>query len=121
MRTLGDDRQDVGAAIFSLLAEARTNCVEIIRQLRNETNFRTTGEGGHHGEVAAVTAHDLDDKSAGKRGGGIADRVHGLTDHVKCGVHAEAVISAGDVIIDGGGYAGEGDAEVGVKLIERAK
>ena len=68
-----------------------------------------------------MAAHHLDDEGARERRGGVANGVDRLADHVQRGVHAEAVVGAGDVVVDGGRDAGEGHAEVGVELVERAE
>lgn len=116
-----DDGDDVTPAVGDFVLDAGADAIEVVIDFRDEADFRAGGEGGGGSEVAAVAAHDLDDEGAREGGGGIAYGVDGLADDVEGGVYAEAVIGAGDVVIDGGGDAGEGHFKVGVELVERAE
>ena len=116
--TLGDDGDEVGASFFFLLAQAFSHDVEVVFDFGDEANFSSASESAHGCEVAAMTTHDFDNEGTGKGAGGIADGVDGIENDIERGIDAEAVVGAGNIVVDGGRDAGEGDFEVGVELMK---
>ena len=73
--------------------------------------FRPGCHSAHHGEEAAVAAHDLDDEKTACAVGGIFDLVNRLHDGVQRGIASDGVFHAGHVVVDRCGDADQGDAE----------
>lgn len=120
-RAFGDDSDEVASPFGDLCRDPCTDGIEVVFDLWNQANFGPAGEGGGEGKISAMSSHDLHDEGAGEGGSGVANGIDGLTDDVECGIHAEAVVGSGNVIVDGGGNASEGDVEVGVELVEGAE
>lgn len=118
VRAFRDDGDDVFPSVGDVGLEACADGVEVVVDFRDEADLGSTGEGGGNGEVTAVAPHDFYNEGTREGGGGVADGVDGLADDVERGVDSEAVVGAGNVVIDGGWDAGEGDSEVVVELIE---
>ena len=82
--------------------------------------FRAPGEGGNHGDIATVTAHDLDEENAVVGRGGIAHPVDSFHGGVDGRVEANGVFRAANIVVDGAGQADAGDAVLGVEGVGTA-
>lgn len=75
--------------------------------------FGSGGEAAHEGEVAARAAHDFDDEAATCGDCGLFDFIDDFDDVVEGGVGSNAEFGSGEVVVDGGGEADDGDVEGG--------
>jgi len=71
------------------------------------------GDPRHEGEVAAVAAHHLDEERPAVGGGGGLEAVDGLQGHVEGSVHPNRDLRAGEVVVDRGRHADDGEPHPG--------
>ncbi|MNS63950.1 hypothetical protein D3C72_970600 [compost metagenome] len=75
-----------------------------------------TGNGGRHGQIATVAAHDLDHRDAVVGAAGVAQTVDGVDHHVQGGVKADGEVGTGDVVVYGARQTDAGETLFGQLL-----
>ena len=96
----GEVRALLGAALHSL-----AHAVDVVGQLWQQDDVRTTGNAGVQGKPAGLVAHDLNAHHAAVAAGGGVDAVDDVRGDVHSGVEAEGHIGAVDIVVNGLGQA----------------
>ena len=78
--------------------------------LRQENLLRAVGNAAPEGDIAGMTAHNLDDAAALMAGGCITDLVDGFHGCINRRIEADGIVGAGDIQIDGSRNADGVDA-----------
>ena len=82
----------------------------------HDNDFRAAADTCVEREVAAVSAHDLDDGNTLVRGHGVANLIDSVEYRVAGGVEAQRVIGVGKVVVDSAGNADSREAQLGQNL-----
>ncbi|CAM5377432.1 hypothetical protein SHIRM173S_06110 [Streptomyces hirsutus] len=102
-----DDRRvvDLEPALHLL-----TDLIDVKGPLRDEDHVAAARDAGVQRDPPGVPPHDLHHQGAHVRLGGGVEAVDGLGRDADCGVEAEGVVGAGDVVVDGLRHADQGDS-----------
>jgi hypothetical protein len=87
--------------------------VDVERVLGHQHHRRPAGDARPRGDVAGVTAHDLDDHDPVVRLGGRVQPVDGVDADLDRGVEPEGELGGRQVVVDGLRHPDDGDALVG--------
>ena len=110
---LGNDDNEVALTGALRLGDFIQNVVLHIEFLFGQQHSHGTGGNGNvQSDVTRIAAHDLDHAAAVMALGGIAQLVDHFQGGVHCGIVADGVIGAGDIIIDGAGQTDHRNAAV---------
>jgi len=119
---LGDE--DDAGVVFVVRASIQllNDLGDVHAELGNDGDLRAGGDASHEGEIAAPSAHDLDDETAPMRGSGGADHVDEMDDRVESGVDPDAHVGTEEIVVDGARESDDGEAEPiqGARAGERA-
>ena len=98
--SLGDDDDAVGLAPQVRVLQGTGHLFQIGLHFWTEDHFGTTGYAAHEGQIATITAHNLDDETTAGRHGRLFDLIHGVHNVVYSGIRADTQFRSREVIID---------------------
>ena len=108
---LRHDDHEMGKAIQTRGADLFDDlCVEIALVFGNQQRGRADGKTDVQRQMTGVAAHDLDYGAALVRLHRVAQLVDALDGGVGSGIKADAVVGAGNVVVDRAGNADDGNA-----------
>ena len=109
---LADDQRSAGVALLDQVVQAGGHFVHIPLHFGHDQHFSAGGDGGLHGDIAAVAAHHLHHVGTVMAAAGGADGAHGLHAHVYRGIIAQRSLGVAQVVVDGAGDAHAGNAQL---------
>ena len=114
---LGNDDHVMGEAVEPRLPDLFDHVpLKIDGFLGNQDSGRAHRETDIHGEIPGVPPHDFHDGAALVGLHGVPQLIDALNGGVGGGIEADAVVGAGDIVVDGTGNADDVDAVLAQRL-----
>ena len=112
---------DAASFLIDDRLEALVNGFQVIRNFRDNADIRRAAKSGGHRQIAAVPAHRFNHESAVMGTGRITNGINAIQNHVLGRIHAQAVVRAGNVVVNRGRNTGKRHFKIIEKVVQGAE